>query len=195
MFLNRGVLKCVSTVLCLRTFYSFSESPAVRFNESKTLEWLERKARSLASALKERKIDIHGSRSASLVVTQKDIERKSEAKAETEDEISADLLRYAAEVVGDYLSFDLKTRLMKRLKLADETTPSSSADAAPPSSKKRKLSGKEGAEEPSEDYSKSSTPFSPAGNKKPATKAAKDLAKASKGTASVMSFFKATPKK
>jgi len=51
-----------------------------------------------------------------------------------------------------------------------------------------------GVEEPSEDYTKSATPFSPANNKK-ASKSSKDLAKAAKGSASLMSFFKATPKK
>jgi len=165
-----------------------SESPAVRYNESKTLYWLERKVRAFAAGLKERNIDIHGGRSSSLIATSKDLEQKDSNEGE---DISSDLLRYAAEVVSDYLSYEMKLRLMKHLKIGDETP---SADPAPPASKRQKFS--DGGEEPSEDYAKVATPFSPTtANKKPATKAAKDLAKASRGTASVMSFFKAAPKR
>lgn len=173
-----------------------SESPAVRYNESKTLAWLERKVRAFATALKERNIDIHGSRSASLIVTSKDLEdsKKDSKSVEAEDAISQDLLRYCADVVSDYLSYAMNMSLTKHLKIVDDAPPSTDT-SAPPMAKKRKLSANDEAEEPSEDYAKIATPFSPSsGNKKPATKAAKDLAKASKGTTSVMSFFKAAPK-
>jgi len=166
-----------------------SDSPAVRFSESKCLAWLEKKVRTLAATLKERNVDIHGSRSASLIVTKEDV---ADAVQDSKDEISQDLLRYAYEVVSEYLSYALKIRLGKHLKIADDTEALPSSDVTPPVAKKAKTGA---AEEPAEDYSKAATPFSPASNKKPATKAAKDLAKASKGTASVMSFFKATPKK
>jgi len=169
-----------------------SESPAVRYNETKTLAWLERKVRAFALALKERNIDIHGSRSASLIVTSKDLEEDSKKESIEVDAISEELLRYAADVVSDYLSYAMKMSLTKHLKIVEDTP---STDSAPPMAKKQKLSSKDEAEEPSEDYAKVATPFSPASaNKKPATKAAKDLAKASKGTTSVMSFFKAAPK-
>jgi len=182
-----------------------SDYPAVRFNETKTLVWLERKVRTLGETLKAKQVDIHGSRSVSLIVPAKkgdinDDDDKNSKDGKVE-EISQDLLKYAFEVVCDYLSYAMKTRLAKHLKLEDPeaaaiSTEAAASAAAPPAAKKAKIGGA-AAEEPAEDYTKSATPFSPAStNKKPSnSKAAKDLAKASKGTASVMSFFKATPKK
>jgi hypothetical protein len=62
----------------------------------------------------------------------------------------------------------------------------------PPSAKRVKTEASE--EEPSEDYTKMATPFSPvASNKK--TKSSKELAKAAKGTKSVASFFTVKAKK
>ena len=197
-FILAGAFSCIvlwiSLTLALFSQIPFpisfpSDSPAVRFCESKCLTWLERKVRTLAATLKEKNVDIHGSRSASLIVTKEDV---SNADQDSKDEISQDLLRYAFEVVSEYLSYALKLRLGKHLKIADDAEALPSSDVAPPVAKKAKTGA---TEEPAEDYTKAATPFSPASNKKPATKAAKDLAKASKGTASVMSFFKATPKK
>ena len=162
-----------------------SDSPAVRFNETKALDWLERKTRALSAELKAKNVDIHGSRCASLIVN------NDNGDVKNAEEISQDLLRYAHDVLGEYLSYSLKFKLTKHLKFADASSQTASSDAAPPVAKKAKMAG---ADEPLEDYTKAATPFSPApANKK--TKAAKDLAKASKGTASLMSFFKATPKK
>ena len=146
-----------------------------KYNEEKTLTWLEGKVRALADMFEKSSEDTSGGASSSIY----------RAGAGDHD----DYLRYALGVVQEYLDTGLSEKLESKLDLPKVETKSgnkrlSSLEVEEDENKPRKKAKLEG---PTEDYSKSYKKT----EVKEEAKGAKDkaLAKSAKGTKSIMSFF------
>lgn len=109
---------------------------AFKYNEEKTLQWLQKKTERVADILKQKNIHVGtGAVSASFV--------KSSKTDQTDDAY----LRYAHGIVSEYLMDDLSQKLLKQLGLPEETPiqslskrkGSSSSGANPADLKKTKL--------------------------------------------------------
>ncbi|RLU14754.1 hypothetical protein DMN91_012641 [Ooceraea biroi] len=92
---------------------------AFKFNEDKSLKWLQSKTEKVASVLKQKGIHVSQSAISATYVTS----IKSEVATE------AEYLRYAYGIVSEYLAEDLSKKLAQHLNIPDETE-----------NKKRKLS-------------------------------------------------------
>ncbi len=146
-----------------------------KYNEEKTLTWLEGKVRALADMFEKSSEDTSGGASSSIY------------RAGAGDH--GDYLRYALGVVQEYLDTGLSEKLESKLDLPKVETKSgnkrlSSLEVEEDENKPRKKAKLEG---PTEDYSKSYKKT----EVKEEAKGAKDkaLAKSAKGTKSIMSFF------
>ena len=147
-----------------------------RYNEEKTLTWLEGKVRALAEVFEKSSEDTSGGASSSIY------------RAGSGDH--EDYLRYALGVVQEYLDAGLSEKLETKLALPKVETKSggnkrlSSLEIEDDENTPRKKAKLEG---PIEDYSKS---YKKA-EVKEEVKGAKDkaLAKSAKGTKNIMSFF------
>ncbi|TRY97089.1 hypothetical protein DNTS_027279 [Danionella cerebrum] len=144
-----------------------------RFNNEKTLEWLQKKVQITVNTLKKNNISVGRGVKSSMYV-----------RVKQEDATEEDYLYYAHGLISEYISDDLSKDLLKHLQLPEISSPK---ETEPPS-KKRKLSDK--PVEPGDDYSKfNSADFSRKPPKK-MTAAQKNLAKTDKtGMKSLASFF------
>ena len=146
-----------------------------KYNEQKTLSWLEDKVRSLAEVFEKNSEDITGGASSSIY------------KAGSGDH--DDYLRYALGVVQEYLDASLSEKLENKLDLPKVETKAGSKrlSSAAFEEEENKPGKKTKLEGPTEDYSKS---YKKAEIKEEA-KGAKDkaLAKSAKGSKNIMSFF------
>ena len=154
---------------------------AFKFNEEKTLIWLQKKVERVADVLKQKGIHVsQGAISATYVKSTK-LENASEME----------YLKYAHGIVSEYLSEDLSKKLAQHLNIADETE-----------IKKRKLSSpKENTDEkrPKKDATENESVLKPktldlTKSEKPqkTTISKKELSrqKAAAGSKSITSFFK-----
>ena len=154
---------------------------AFKFNEEKTLIWLQKKVERVADVLKQKGIHVsQGAISATYVKSTK-LENASEME----------YLKYAHGIVSEYLSEDLSKKLAQHLNIADETE-----------IKKRKLnSPKENTDEkrPKKDATENESVLKPktldlTKSEKPqkTTISKKELSrqKAAAGSKSITSFFK-----
>ncbi|XP_076663341.1 ribonuclease H2 subunit B isoform X1 [Andrena cerasifolii] len=154
---------------------------AFKFNEEKTLIWLQKKVERVADVLKQKGIHVsQGAISATYVKSTK-LENASEME----------YLKYAHGIVSEYLSEDLSKKLAQHLNIADETE-----------IKKRKLSSpKENTDEkrPKKDTTENESVLKPktldlTKSEKPqkTTISKKELSrqKAAAGSKSITSFFK-----
>lgn len=156
---------------------------AFKYNEEKTLNWLEKKTRILAKYFKEINLYVgQGAVSATFV--------KSEKLKTNTDELSA--VRYAHGIISDYISLELSEKLAKQLELPDETTEASKkrkslAELEKPNVKKNKLNSDVKSEIMEESFDEN-VPMKKVVEKKVTVKD-KALAKAAGGTRSISSFF------
>lgn len=156
---------------------------AFKYNEEKTLNWLEKKTRILAKYFKEINLYVgQGAVSATFV--------KSEKLETNTDELSA--VRYAHGIISDYVSLELSEKLAKQLELPDETTEASKkrkslAELEKPNVKKNKLNADVKSEIMEESFDEN-VPVKKVVEKKVTVKD-KALAKAAGGTRSISSFF------
>lgn len=155
---------------------------AFKYNEEKTLNWLEKKTRILANYFKEINMYVgQGAVSASFV--------KSEKLETTTDDLSA--IRYAHGIISDYISLELSEKLAKHLKIPDESDASkkrkSLAELEKPNVKKNKLNSDVKSEIMEESFDEN-VPVKKVVEKKVTVKD-KALAKAAGGTRSISSFF------
>ena len=146
-----------------------------KFNEEKTLAWLEKKVRSLASVFEETSVDLSEGAAATIL--------KSGGAGEDHQ-----YLRFGLGVLQEYLSPALTAQLEERLDLPKEEvkTGSKRLSSAPTDEEENKPSKRVKLEGPTEDYSQ--------GAKKHVVKEEnsakqKALAQSAKGTKSIMSFF------
>ena len=146
-----------------------------KFNEEKTLSWLEKKVRSLAAVFEETSVDLSEGAASSIL--------KSGGGGEDHQ-----YLRFGLGVLQEYLSPPLAAQLEERLDLPKEEVKAGSKrlSSAPTEEEENKPSKRVKLEGPSEDYSQ--------GAKKSAAKEEtsakqKALAQSAKGTKSIMSFF------
>lgn len=156
---------------------------AFKYNEEKTLNWLEKKTRILANYFKEINMYVgQGAVSATFV--------KSEKLETTTDDLSA--VRYAHGIISDYISLELSEKLAKKLNLPDETEASkkrkSLVELEKPNSKKNKLNNSGVKLEIMEESFDENVPGKKVVEKKVTIKD-KALAKAAGGTRSISSFF------
>ena len=146
-----------------------------KYNRNKTLEWLERKVRSLGDHFKQCSFDTTGGASSSIY--------KTSAADEHE------YLRYALGVVQEYLDpalgDDLETKLdLPKVEVKTGNKRLSSVDVDDEENKPRKKVKTESG--PIEDYSKNAKK---AAVKEEVSAKQKALAQSAKGTKSIMSFF------
>lgn len=154
---------------------------AFKYNEEKTLNWLEKKTRILANYFKEINMYVgQGAVSASFV--------KSEKLETTTDDLSA--VRYAHGIISDYISLELSEKLAKHLNIPDESETSkkrkSLAELEKPNVKKNKLNSDVKSEIMEESFDEN-VPMKKV--EKKVTIKDKALAKAAGGTRSISSFF------
>ncbi|XP_078036055.1 ribonuclease H2 subunit B [Augochlora pura] len=153
---------------------------AYKFNEEKTLTWLQKKVERVIDVLKQK--GIHVSQGAISATYVKSIKLESGSEAE--------YLRYAHGIVSEYLSEDLSKKLAQHLNISDETE-----------NKKRKLTSPNDSEEKrlKKDTTENESILKPkaADLSKPekiqkSTIGKKELArqKAAAGSKSITSFFK-----
>ncbi|KAK3095760.1 hypothetical protein FSP39_018686 [Pinctada imbricata] len=109
---------------------------AFRYNEEKTLTWLQCKTEKLADALSDREFCVSGAQSSSYV-------RSKRAMTSTRD----DYVRYAYGMVSDYLPVDLAGKLREHMKMP---VVAEKKENEPPTKK-----AKVGDITPTEDYSQS----------------------------------------
>ena len=146
-----------------------------KFNAEKTLSWLEKKVRSLASVFEETAVDLSEGAASNIL----------KAGGGGEDH---QYLRFGLGVLQEYLSPVLAAQLEERLDLPKEEvkTGSKRLSSAPTDEEENKPSKRVKLEGPTEDYSQ--------GAKKNVVKEEnsakqKALAQSAKGTKSIMSFF------
>lgn len=128
-------LEMINNVVRIK-FQGDEDLNAFKYNEEKTLQWLQKKTERVADILKQKNIHVGtGAVSASFV--------KSSKTDQTDDAY----LRYAHGIVSEYLMDDLSQKLLKQLGLPEETPiqslskrkGSSSSGANPADLKKTKL--------------------------------------------------------
>lgn len=156
---------------------------AYKFNEEKTLGWLQKKVERVASILKQKGIHVsQGAVSASYVKSIK-------------NGIATDMeyVKYAHGIVSEYLQEDLAKKLAQHLSIPDDTENKKRRLSSPKDTMDEKRSKKETTIEETKvskakalDLSKLDKP------QKPATLSKKELArqKAAAGSKSITSFFK-----
>jgi len=145
---------------------------AYKYNEDRTLTWLERRTRRLAAVLEAKRLHGTSGKADNFVKV---------TKADVEKEV---YLKFAWGITSEYLPSDLSAALRQRLKLPEEKLKAREPASAQPAAKKARK-GEPVA--PLEDYSLQST-----GKKTVATPQnakQKALAKSAVGTKSIMSFF------
>lgn len=156
---------------------------AFKYNEDKTLNWLEKKTRVLAKYFKEINMYVgQGAVSATFV--------KSEKLETATDDLLA--VRYAHGIISDYISLELSEKLAKHLNIPDESTEASKkrkslAELEKPNVKKNKLNLDVKSEIMEESFDEN-VPMKKVVEKKVTIKD-KALAKAAGGTRSISSFF------
>ncbi|XP_072035246.1 ribonuclease H2 subunit B-like [Amphiura filiformis] len=162
-----------------------------RYNNKKTLSWLQTKVERTATTLEENSIHCAaGSQSATFV-------RSSKGKETSRD----DYVRYAAGLISDYLHPDLSKELIQFMGIKEaekkkESTQNDEKSSEPPAKKAKVAKGSSGSE-PEEDYSKYFA------DKKDKPKAASKLTSGQKalskvdktGMRSIASFFSKGAKK
>ncbi|KAI1899841.1 hypothetical protein AGOR_G00065910 [Albula goreensis] len=145
-----------------------------RYNQEKTMQWLQKKVDKTVKALKMRNISVGGG-----VKSTTYIRMKQESDIQEED-----YLRYAHGLISEYISEDLSKELLNVLGLPEISSPK---ELEPPS-KKRKLSDK--PVEAGEDYTKFNSADFIRKPPKKMTAAQKSLAKVDKtGMKTMSSFF------
>ncbi|XP_043275429.1 ribonuclease H2 subunit B [Venturia canescens] len=156
---------------------------AYKFNEEKTLSWLQKKVERVAEILRQKGVHVsQGAISATYV-------KSTRYESATENEY----LRYAHGIVSEYLADDLSKKLAQYLNLSDETESKKRKLTSPKEStvdekrpKKESLDGDNLPRNRALDLTKPEKPQKPP----PITK--KDIArqKAAAGSKSITSFFK-----
>ncbi|XP_076645713.1 ribonuclease H2 subunit B [Halictus rubicundus] len=153
---------------------------AYKFNEEKTLTWLQKKVERVIDVLKQKGIHVsQGAISATYIKS---------AKLESASE--AEYLRYAHGIVSEYLSEDLSKKLAQHLNISDETE-GKKRKLSSPNESEEKRSKKDTTENESILKPKAADLSKPEKVQKP-TIGKKELArqKAAAGSKSITSFFK-----
>ncbi|KAG8187516.1 hypothetical protein JTE90_019947 [Oedothorax gibbosus] len=170
------LIKCCNSTELLNIFDT-KESSGFKvfcYNKTKTLHWLQQKAKYLASSLKNKSIDINdGSKSTSL--------RTNEEKENPEI-----LLNYSCHLISDYITEELSIELFKSLGLKMKQQKSKNEDNLQGKAKKQNT-----AVSPTDDYSaKFSMNSIQEKQKTKLSSAQKQLMKVDKkGMKSISSFF------
>ena len=146
-----------------------------KFNEEKTLSWLEKKVRSLAAVFEETSVDLSEGAASTIL--------KSGGAGEDHQ-----YLRFSFGVLQEYLSPPLAAQLEERLDLPKEEVKAGSKrlSTAPADEEENKPSKRVKLEGPSEDYSQGAKKIVV---KEETSAKQKALAQSAKGTKSIMSFF------
>ena len=170
-----------------------------KFNEEKTLAYLERKVRRLSKALIEKGVNAKGgAESGNFISTLKEKPDEGDSdprflKNLSSNEVilllvSVEYLRFAFGIMSDYLEPEMAFRLQDHLKLPkEEPKKRKDPENLGNESKKKRTSANE---EPDEDYSKGYKKAGPAKDSSSLTAKQKALAKTASGTKSIASFFK-----
>jgi len=143
-----------------------------KFNENKTVEWLEKKVVKLSNHLREKKVNVQQSSISSNYV-----------KSSNAEVPESSFLRYAHGMISEYLSEELSIVLEKHLKLPALARNSNEENKEPPA-KRQKMNS-----EPLEDYSKDQSLNSASKDKVQVSAKSKALASAAKGSRNIASFF------
>lgn len=158
------------------------ELNAFKYNEGKTLLWLEKKIELVSKTLKKKNIQVSsGATSATFVRSSK------------EEQLESTYLRWAHGIVSEYLSDELSEKLLKHLNLPEDAKPQnasnkrkSTAPAELEDNKKQKVENNE-----NNIKNEAEIPKLEVKTKQTATNAKqKARAKAAAGSKSINSFFK-----
>lgn len=157
------------------------ELNAFKYNEEKTLLWLQKKTERVADILKQKKIHvINGAASATFVASSRDENVNTEA-----------YLKHAHGIVSEYLMEDLSDKLLKYLNLTEETNTNTKrktcGNLAQPEAKHPKLEEERTLTGNALDLSK---PTIKSIKQSIQTSKEKSRAKASVGNKSITHFFK-----
>ncbi|KAI9560951.1 hypothetical protein GHT06_011907 [Daphnia sinensis] len=148
---------------------------AWKYNEQKTLNWLEKKVSRISQHLKDSSFNVtHSTVSANYV--------KAAAAIVPESSFT----RYAFGLVTEYLSDELTAVLEKHLNLPVVSKSVKDEETSEPPAKRQKITGDQN-QEPLEDYSKDQKPI--VKEKLQVSAKSKALASAAKGSKSIASFF------
>lgn len=155
---------------------------AFKFNEDKSLNWLQKKVEKVAHALKEKGVHVsHGAMSATYVQS---------TKYETGTE--AEYLKYAHGIVSEYLAEDLSKKLAQRLNIPEEVENKKRKLTSPEiKTDEKKLKRDSIEESPVPKAKKQMNLSKPEKTHKSAAPGKKELAKqrAAAGSKSITSFF------
>lgn len=83
---------------------------AFKYNEEKTLTWLQKKTERVAEILKQKNIHVTAGAASATFVKSSKVEQSDEA-----------YLRYAHGIISEYLMDDLSSKLLKQLALPEES--------------------------------------------------------------------------
>ncbi|XP_011160526.1 ribonuclease H2 subunit B [Solenopsis invicta] len=154
---------------------------AFKFNEEKSLNWLQKKVEKVAHILKEKGVHVsQGAISATYVKS---------TKCETGTE--AEYLKYAHGIVSEYLAEDLSKKLAQHLNISDEVESKKRKLTSPRNESDEKKLKKDSFEESSMSKAKKQTKDLSKSEKKSAAPGKKELAKqkAAAGCKNITSFF------
>lgn len=155
---------------------------AYKYNEDKTLVWLQNKVERVAAVLRQKGIHVsQGAVSATYVKS---------AKLETATEM--EYIKYAHGIVSEYLAEDIVKKLSQHLNLPDESETKKRKLSSPKETADEKRSKKDANEEESVSKTKPLDLPKPEKVLKPPTLSKKELArqKAAASSKSITSFFK-----
>ncbi|XP_012060749.1 PREDICTED: ribonuclease H2 subunit B [Atta cephalotes] len=154
---------------------------AFKFNEEKSLNWLQKKVEKVAHVLKEKGVHVsQGAMSATYV-------KSTIYEIGTE----AEYLKYAHGIVSEYLAEDLSKKLAQRMNISDEVESKKRKLNSPQNEMDEKKLKKDSFEESSVPKAKKQTKTLSKPEKKSTAPGKKELAKqrAATGSKSITSFF------